>query len=145
MTPRATPRTRCSTNRLSLESLGAREAPSTLIGGGFAEPNLAPFATEERVAIAANQAPTITDFKAVVGPDGQVTLSGRVSDDQAVEGLVVHISGRGVDVTAIVLRDGSFQVTTTVTSKGDVTVSATVTDAEGLTSNPAYTTFAPTN
>jgi hypothetical protein len=131
---------------LSFEALGNREAPSSLFGGGFGEPNLSPVAAESRIAVAAeNEAPSIVDFRAIVGRDGQVTFVGRVVDDQAVAGTVVHIVGRGIDVTAVVLRDGTFSVTTTVDASGDITVSATVTDANGATSNPVYTTFSPSN
>ena len=132
------------THRLVFETLDYREAPSALFGGGFAEPNGGPVAAEERAA-AVNDAPKITNFKAIVGPDGQVTFTGKVTDDQAVEGMVVRIVGRGVDVTAVVLQDGTFRVTTVVDVRGDVTVTATVTDANGATSDPAYTTFNPSN
>jgi hypothetical protein len=74
-----------------------------------------------------------------------VTFSGNVTDDQAVAGYVVHIIGQGVDVSAVVLNDGTFNVTTTVTGTSDITVSATVTDQFGATSEPVYTTFTPTN
>ena len=131
---------------LTLEALGSREAPSSQYGGGLTEPDSAPVAAENRVGNTANnEAPSITDFRAIVGRDGQVTFVGRVVDDQAVEGLVVRIVGRGVDVTAVVLRDGTFRVTTTVIAPGDITVSATVTDRDGATSSPAYTTFSPSN
>jgi hypothetical protein len=93
--------------------------------------------------LAANAAPVISNFRAVVGPNGQVSFLGNVSDDQAVEGYVVHISGQGVDATATVLKDGSFQVTTVVHGSTDITVMATVTDAQGSTSSPVYTTFTP--
>jgi hypothetical protein len=72
-----------------------------------------------------------------------VTFSGQVSDDQSVGGDVVRITGPGVDVTAIVRDDGTFQVTTTVVGTGAVTVAAQVTDPWGATSDPAYTTFTP--
>jgi hypothetical protein len=123
------------TARLMLESFESREAPSGFIGP--AGPGL------NRQAIVANQAPTITDFKAIVGPNGQVTFVGTVADDQAVAGYVVRITGDGVDVTAVVQRDGTFSVTTQVYANHDVTVAATVTDSFGLTSAPAYTTFTP--
>jgi hypothetical protein len=134
-----------ATVRLAFETLGNREAPSGLFVVGYGEPNLVPFAVEEQAAVAANQAPRITDFRAVVGPDGQVTFAGTVSDDQAVEGTTVHIVGRGVDVTAVVLHDGTFRVTTVVDVSGDITVTATATDRDGATSDPAYTTFSPSN
>jgi len=146
MTRKISARRHRTASPLSFEELGNREAPSSLFGGGFGEPNSAPVAAESRVAVAAqNEAPSIVDFRAIVGRDGQVTFVGRVVDDQAVEGTVVHIVGRGVDVTAVVLRDGTFSVTTTVAASGDITVSATVTDRDGATSNPAYTTFSPSN
>jgi len=91
-----------------------------------------------------DQAPVISDFKAVVGPNGRVTFSGKVTDDQPVAGYVVRITGPGVDVAAIVRDDGTFQVTTTVMATGDLTVMARVTDSLGATSDPAYTTFTPT-
>ena len=94
--------------------------------------------------VGANVAPVISNFRATVGPNGQVTFSGRVTDDTAVAGYVVRITGPGVDTTAIVLADGTFRVTTTVAGYTDITVSATTTDSGGLKSSPAYTTFTPT-
>lgn len=123
--------------RLALDPLDGRVLPSTLIGGDFD--------FRQNQAEAANHAPVITDFKALVGPHGEVTFSGKVTDDQAVEGYLVHIVGEGVDVTAVVLSNGTFSVTTTVTGSHDITVSATVADGFGATSAPAYTTFTPTN
>jgi hypothetical protein len=123
--------------RLCVESLDAREAPSTLFV------NAAPRGGVADRAPAANQPPVISNFKAVVGPNGQVTFSGTVTDDTPVAGYVVHITGGGVDASAIVQADGTFQLTTTVTGQTDVTVTAQVTDANGATSTPAYTTFTP--
>jgi hypothetical protein len=120
-----------------LEALDGRALPSTFIGTDFIAYGLG--------AEAANQAPVISDFKSVVGPHGQVTFSGNVTDDQAVAGYVVHIMGQGVDVAAVVQNDGAFSITTTVTGTSDITVSAIVTDLFGETSAPAYTTFTPTN
>jgi hypothetical protein len=90
-----------------------------------------------------NKAPTITDFKAIVGPNGQVTFVGKVTDDQPVGGDLVRITGPGVDLSAIVRNDGTFQVTTTVFAAGQITVAARATDALGATSDPVYTTFGP--
>ena len=47
--------------------------------------------------------------------------------------------------TAIVLGDGTFRVTTVVNGSADVNVSATTTDSSGARSDPAYTTFHPSN
>ena len=133
--------------QLSVRCLESRDAPS----GVELPPLLAP--TEPalvgdvvggRVGIGANKAAVISGFRAVVGPNGQVTFSGTVSDDTPVAGYVVRITGPGVDATAIVERDGTFRVTTTVAGFTDVTVSATTTDSGGLKSNPVYTTFTPT-
>jgi hypothetical protein len=92
---------------------------------------------------ATNAAPVISDFRAIVGPNGQVTFTGRVSDDTPVAGYVVRITGPGVDLSAIVQRDGSFSVTTVVTGSTDITVTAQTTDSGGLKSDPVYTTFLP--
>lgn len=91
----------------------------------------------------ANTAPVISGFQATVGPNGQVTFTGRVSDDTPVAGYVVRITGPGVDATAIVERDGTFRVTTTVAGFVDITASATTTDSGGLRSSPVFTTFTP--
>jgi hypothetical protein len=96
------------------------------------------------IGIGANAAPVISGFRAIVGPNGQVTFTGKVTDDTAVAGYVVRITGPGVDVTAIVEADGTFRVTTTAAGVSDITVSATTTDSGGLKSSPAYTTFTPT-
>src|SRR5207248_2612051 len=79
----------------------------------------------------ANAPPVVSNFRAVVGPNGQVTFTGTVSDDTAVAGYVVRITGPGVDSFAIVGTDGTFRVTTVVTGTTDVTVTATTTDAAG--------------
>jgi hypothetical protein len=120
-----------------LDALDDRSLPSTLTGTDAI--------AHGQAAAAANQAPVISDFKAVVGPNGQVTFSGKVTDDQAVAGYVVHIIGQGVDVTAVVQNDGTFNGSTTVAGTSDITVSAIVTDQFGATSAPAYTTFTPNN
>jgi hypothetical protein len=127
--------------RLSVQFLEAREAPS---GVGDSTVLAGPADAERVPAMAAaNSPPSISDFRATVGPNGQVTFTGRVSDDTAVAGYVVRLTGPGVDVTAIVLADGTFQVTTTVNGFTDVTVSAQTTDSSGLPSDPVYTTFTP--
>lgn len=133
--------------QLSVRYLERRDAPS----GVEIPPLLAP--TEPalvgdvvggRIGIGANAAPVISDFRAVVGPNGQVTFSGRVTDDTAVAGYVVRITGPGVDAAAIVEADGTFRVTTTAAGVSAITVSATTTDSGGLKSSPVYTTFTPT-
>jgi hypothetical protein len=90
-----------------------------------------------------NQAPVISDFKAKVGPNGQVTFTGTVSDDQAVAGLTVRITGLGISFTAIVDEDGKFSTTQVVMGSGRITVTAQVTDALGATSDPVQTSFTP--
>jgi hypothetical protein len=92
---------------------------------------------------AANKAPVISDFRAVVGPNGRVTFSGRVTDDTAVAGYIVRISGPGVETYAIVGQDGTFSTTTRLVAIGSVSVSATTTDSSGAKSDPVYTTFTP--
>jgi hypothetical protein len=121
--------------RLSLEPLNDRELPSALFV------HAAPLIGGQ--VVQNNQPPKITDFKAVVGPSGQVTLSGTVTDDQPVAGYVVQISGDGVSLAATVQADGTFQVTAVITGSSDVTVMAQVTDSQGATSDPVYTTFTP--
>jgi hypothetical protein len=121
--------------RLSIEGLNDRELPSALLL------HAAPPVGGQ--VIQNNQAPRITDFKAVVGPNGQVTISGTVTDDQPVAGYAVQISGDGINLAAIVQADGTFQVTAVFTGNSDVTVMAQVTDAQGATSDPVYTTFTP--
>jgi hypothetical protein len=130
---------------LAVEQLESRETPgglnlphSPIVGG----PPLSPIPVQPGPFN--NQAPVISGFKAIVGPNGRVTFTGTVTDDQPVAGYVVRITGPGVDVAAIVRDDGTFQVTTTVMAPGDVTVAARVTDGFGATSDPAYTTFTPT-
>jgi hypothetical protein len=126
-------------------SLDSREAPSALFGGGGIG-NVNPTAPlMQGAAVVGNQAPSISDFRAIVGPNGQVTFMGRVTDDQAVAGYVVRIVGTGVDASAIVQNDGTFHVTIELHSPHEVTVSATVTDVHGAKSNPVYTTFTPSN
>jgi hypothetical protein len=126
--------------RLSVCLLEGREAPGTLEVSNLIAASPAGGAPG-RAGI--NVAPVITDFRAVVGPNGQVTFTGSVSDDTPVAGYVVRITGPGVNVSAIVLRDGTFSVTTIVTGTTDVTVSAQTTDAAGARSDPVYTTFLP--
>lgn len=125
---------------LSLEALDGRDVPSVLFAKAAPPPRGTQAAPD---AAAPNQPPVISNFKAVVGPNGQVTFSGVVSDDQAVAGYVVRITGDGVDLSATVRADGTFQVTGVVTGSTDVTVVAQVTDSQGATSDPAYTTFTP--
>ena len=124
--------------RLTIEPLGSRELPSTL--SVTAAPG---HIGHDGGGRAGNVAPTISDFRAIVGPNGQVTFAGQVADDSPVEGYVVHITGEGVDVSGIVGSDGQFQVTTTVYGSTDITVMAQVTDRDGATSDPVYTTFTP--
>jgi len=142
--PRATARH----SRLTLWILDSREAPSNLTGLpdpiiGQMPSTLPGVPGQPAPGPAQNQAPSISDFKAVVGDNGKVTFSGRVTDDQPVAGYVVRITGPGVDVTAVVKADGTFQVTTTVNAPGSVSVAARVTDGFGATSDPVYTTFTP--
>lgn len=126
--------------RLTIEPLDSRETPSTLSIAA------APAAASQGGAgQAGNQAPVISEFKAIVGPNGQVTFVGKVTDDQSVGGYVVHITGQGVDVSGTVLNDGTFHITTTVYGTGDITVMAQVTDRFGATSDPVYTTFSPSS
>src|SRR5262245_27667696 len=140
---RTSRRTTSRRARLGIEVLESRETP-----GGLSLPHPpivgGPGAVPVQPGPLKNQAPVICNFKAVVGPNGRVTFTGTVTDDQPVAGYLVRITGPGVDVAAIVRDDGSFQVTTAVMSAGDVTVVARVTDGFGATSDPAYTTFTPT-
>jgi len=137
--------TRTSRPRLAIELLESREAPGSLSGfpgldySQFPSPSTVPGLPGPGV----NQPPVVSDFKAIVGPNQQVTLSGKVTDDQPVAGDLVRITGPGIDVTAIVRDDGTFQVTVTVNAAGEVTVAARATDQAGATSDPAYTTFTP--
>ena len=123
--------------RLSVHALESRDAPS---GGGGDGSQLG---VPGEVRLAKNAAPVISQFKAVVGPNGQVTFTGKVTDDAPVAGYVVRITGNGVDVTAVVESDGSFRVTTVVNGLADVTVMAQTTDSQGAKSSPVYTTFSP--
>ena len=122
--------------RLAVRLLEGRDAP-----GGLGVP---PLVGDLPGRVGANTAPVISGFQATVGPNGQVTFTGRVSDDTPVAGYVVRITGPGVDATAIVEKDGTFRVTTTVAGYVDITASATTTDSGGLRSSPVYTTFTPT-
>jgi hypothetical protein len=133
--------------RLTLVALESREGPSSLTGSGGTDlltqlPGVSPPPGVIAVPVP-NQAPTISGFRAIVGPGGRVTFTGTVTDDQPVAGLVVTISGGGVTATAIVADDGTFRVTTTVFGTAPVTVTATTTDALGATSAPVQTTFTP--
>jgi hypothetical protein len=128
--------------RLSVTPLEARDTPS---GFGDSPIIAGPVTGVADKVVALNTAPVISNFRAVVGPNGQVTFTGTVSDDTAVAGYVVRITGPGVDSFAIVGSDGTFQVTTVVTGTTDITVSATTTDGSGAKSDPAYTSFLPTN
>src|SRR5829696_1377238 len=137
--------------QLTLVVLESREGPSSLTGstgvdlfgqvpggapGGGPIPGVdQPFQ---------NKPPVISGFGAIVGPNGRVTFTGKVTDDQPVAGLVVIISGGGVTASAIVGEDGTFRVTTTAGGVVPITVTATVTDTLGATSAPAQTTFTPT-
>jgi hypothetical protein len=131
--------------RLSVVLLETRDTPSGFgdtLGDG---PIVAGSIDGVAVKQLANAAPVITDFRAVVGPNGQVTFTGTVSDDTPVAGYVVRITGPGVDSFAIVGSDGTFRVTAVVNGSADVNVSATTTDGSGARSDPAYTTFHPSN
>ena len=90
-----------------------------------------------------NAAPTFASFIAQTGPNGEVTFSGSVSDDQVVEGSTVIISGTGFQVSASVLADGTFSTTTTVTGEADILAHAQVTDVHGNASAEALTSFIP--
>jgi hypothetical protein len=128
--------------RLAVRVLEGRDAPSGLDSPPIVAP--VPALVGDVVGkLGANSAPVISDFRAVVGPNGQVTFTGRVSDDTPVAGYVVRITGPGVDASAIVERDGTFRVTTTVAGFTAITVSATTTDSGGVRSTPVYTTFTP--
>jgi hypothetical protein len=142
--------------RLSVETLESRDGPSSLTGlnggdlitqlpGTPGVPLPAPGgpAPPPAAAPGQNRPPAISNFRASVGPNGQVTFTGTVSDDQAVAGLVVTITGTGFAATAVVDSDGTFRVTTMVFGTGEMTATATVTDALGATSDPARTTFTP--
>jgi hypothetical protein len=133
--------------RLSLRSLEGRDAPGglgdldgSLIVAGPAEV----LPVQQAPMLAANAPPVISDFRAMAGPNGQVTFTGRVTDDTPVAGYVVRITGPGVDASAIVLADGTFQVTTTVAGFTDITVAAKTIDSAGAPSDPVHTTFTPT-
>jgi hypothetical protein len=121
--------------QLAVRLLEDRDAP-----GGLDGP---PLVGDVPGKVGANVAPVISDFRASVGPNGQVTFTGRVSDDTPVGGYVVRITGPGVSATAIVEKDGTFRVTTTVAGYFDITASATTTDSGGLKSSPVDTTFTP--
>jgi hypothetical protein len=127
-----------------VQELEARDTPSGVADLMTQPDGDAPVAGDAR-RLPGNAAPVISDFRAIVGPNGQVTFTGTVTDDQAVAGYVVRITGNGIDTSAIVQRDGSFSVTTFATGPGDITVSATTTDALGATSDPARTMFTPSS
>lgn len=139
--------------RLTLVALETREGPSSLSGLNGTDlltqvPGPTPLGGGPVVGLdgppAPNRPPVISNFQAIVGPDGRVSFTGTVTDDQPPAGLVVTISGLGVTATAIVASDGTFRVTTTVIGTTPVTVTATTTDALGATSDPVQTTFTPT-
>ncbi len=125
--------------RLAADVLGSREIPAYISPGV----NVALTAQMQVIAAFANHAPAVTDFRAVIGPNGQVTFVGKVTDDQPVAGYVVRISGTGIDLSATVQSDGTFSVTTTVSGPSDNIVTAEVTDGDGAAGDPAYTTFTP--
>ena len=140
---------------LTLVVLESREGPSSLTGFGGQDifgqvpgglpggpPGGGPIPGVEQAF--QNKPPVISGFGAIVGPNGRVTFTGKVTDDQPVAGLVVVISGGGVTARAIVGEDGNFRVTTTASGIVPITVTATVTDTVGATSAPAQTTFTPT-
>ncbi|HKB02228.1 MAG TPA: hypothetical protein VKD90_08415 [Gemmataceae bacterium] len=136
--------------RLVLVALESREGPSTLTGLGGSDlfgqvpggpPPGGPTGGD---LTAPNLKPIISGFRASVGPNGRVTFTGTVTDDQAVEGMVVRISGSGFSVSATVLADGTFRVTTTVIGSLPTTATAITTDALGATSDEVQTMFTPT-
>ena len=131
---------------LAVRLLESRDAPSGLeVPGAGAPPEAeGPALVVGEAGARANAPPVISGFRAVVGPNGQVTFSGTVSDDTPVAGYVVRITGPGVDATAIVDKDGTFRVTTTVAGNFAITATATTTDSGGLKSSPVFTTFTPT-
>ncbi len=123
--------------RLSVNRLEGRDAP-----GGVGDAPI--FGDGVAAKAAPNAPPVISNFRAIVGPNGQVTFTGTVTDDTPVAGYVVRITGPGVDTYAIVGRDGTFSTTAVVNAVGSVTVSATTTDSGGARSEPVYTSFTPT-
>lgn len=125
--------------RLTVHLLEGREAP-----GGLDTPPVYADPTGGAPGQGApNSAPVISDFRAVVGPNGQVRFTGKVTDDTAVAGYIVRISGPGVETYAIVGQDGTFSTTTRVVAGGSITVSATTTDSSGAKSDAVYTSFTP--
>src|SRR6478609_1836950 len=96
-------------SRLNVQTLEGRDAPSGVNDSPFVLQDDVPIAGDVR-RLAANAAPVISDFRAIVGPNGRVTFTGTVTGDQAVAGYVVRITGNGVDTSAIVQSDGTFTV-----------------------------------
>lgn len=88
--------------------------------------------------------PSITHFQAVAGPNGAVTFSGTVADDQSLSSCLVMISGPGVTASALILANGTYNTTVTVFGTTPITVTAVAIDADGNLSEPAYATFTPT-
>lgn len=127
--------------RLVAEVLEHRESPSSslhLMSTVLTNPAVLLGLTQ-----GSNAPAVISEFRAVVGPNGQVTFSGLVTDDQDVTGLIVRIQGTGIDLSAVVGSDGRFQVTTTVSASTDIMVTASVVDALGLAGQSATTIFTP--
>ena len=137
--------TRTSRPRLAIELLESREAPGSLTG--FPGSTIRSFHRRAQCRAfrdrESTSRPSSATSRRLSGRIEQVTLTGKVTDDQPVAGDLVRITGPGIDVTAIVRDDGTFQVTVTVNAAGEVTVAARATDQAGATSDPAFTTFTP--
>ncbi len=92
-------------------------------GGSTAGPPLSP--------------PRITDF--VAARNGDIwQLSGHVTDDKSVTGLVVQFGGLLPGSSAVVNEQGYFQIVVTFPPGTSGLVIAHTTDTDGLTSNLAY-------
>lgn len=87
----------------------------------------------DTVSLTVTNAAPSTTCQPVVGPGNILTISGHVTDE-APAGLTVILSGsRGVNgLSAIVLANGNWSVSTSIPPGSHGTVTATVTDWYGL-------------
>jgi hypothetical protein len=128
------------------EGLEGRDCPSTLVQPTSTTLTSATVVHEATHPVH-NQKPVISGLTYQEKSNGQYTVSGKVTDDQSVAGLIVTFHGMGGvnGQTAVVQPDGSFSMTFSVKGHGHHmgTIHAHTVDALGKGSNTASVYFNP--